>query len=174
MIYNLNQAQDEEILAVRRIREQDQNQIHSFKVLVVYFSIILLVKLIQLVTHWVSGSPIDSLWSHVALSLLSVVAIPVLIVRIRRLSATDYYSIPVAELVDAAKRRYRPLVSTLLLVAGFLLLLILFAPSVAEGNLTFIWGGFSGIVLGAVICYVRRRRFIRSIDLEHGATRQNA
>ncbi|WP_320054772.1 hypothetical protein [uncultured Acetobacteroides sp.] len=164
MIYNLNQAQEEECMAVRRIREQDQKQVHSFKVLVVYFSIILLVKLIQLVSHWVNSSPIDSLWSHVALSLLSAVAIPVLIVRIRRLSATDYNSTPVAELVEAAKRRYQPLVSTLLLVAGFMLLLLFFAPSLSDGNRAFIWGGFSGIMLGAVICYVERRRFIRSIS----------
>jgi hypothetical protein len=164
MIYNLNQAQEEEILAVRRIREQDQNQIRTFKVLVVYFSLLLLTKMIQLVSHCVSGSPIDSLWSCVALSILSVVAIPVLIWRIRRLSATDYYNIPVGELVDAAKSRYKPLESTLLLVAGFLLLLILFAPSIADGNRAFIWGGFSGIVLGSVICYVSRRKFIRSIS----------
>lgn len=164
MIYNLNQAQEEEILAVRRIREQDQNQIRSFKIFVVYFSIMLLVKLAQLVAHWVNGSPIDSLWNNVALSLLSVVAIPVLIYRIKRLSATDYYNIPVGELVDAAKRRYRPLVGILLLVAAFLLLLILFAPSVVEGNLALIWGVILGIVLGSAICYVRRRRFIQSIS----------
>lgn len=164
MNMNISEEAQKECLAVRRIREQDQNQIRSFKVLVVYFSIILLVKLTQLVAHWVNGSPIDSLWSHVALLLLSVVAIPVLIVRIRRLSATDYYTTPVAELVDAAKRRYRPLVSTLLLVAGFLLLLIFFAPSIADGNRAFIWGGLTGVVLGSVICYVSRRRFIRSIS----------
>lgn len=164
MNMNISEEAQMECMTVRRIREQDQNQIRTFKVLVVYFSLLLLTKLIQLVGHWVSGSPIDSLWSCVALSILSVVAIPVLIYRIKRIGATDYYNIPVGELVDAAKRRYKPLESTLLIVAGFLLLLILFAPSIADGNRAFIWGGFSGIVLGSVICYVSRRKFIRSIS----------
>ena len=160
---NVSEEVQKECMTVRRIREQDQNQIRTFKFLVVYFSLLLLTKLIQLVTHWVSGSPIDSLWSCVVLSIVSVVAIPVLIYRIKRLNTTDY-NIPVGELVEAAKRRYRPLESTLLLVAGFLLLLILFAPSIVGDSFYFILGGLFGIILGSVICYRQRTKFIRLIS----------
>lgn len=159
----ISEEAQKECMTVRRIREQDQNQIRTFKVLVVYFSLLLLTKLIQLVVHWVSGSPIDSLWSCVALSILSVVAIPILIYRIKRIRATDYY-ISVNDLVDIAKKRYKPLESTLLLVAGFLLLLILFVPSIADGNRAFIWGCLSGVVLGSIICYRQRTKFIRLIS----------
>lgn len=159
----IGEETQKEYLVVRHIQEHDEKQIKSFKILVIYFSIILLVKLVLLVSHWVSGSPIDSLWSHVGVSLLLVVGIPTLIYRIKKLRAIDYYC-PIGELVNAAKRRYQPHESILLLVLGFLLLLIIFAPSIADGNHAFIWGGISGLVLGSVICYVSRRKFIRTIS----------
>lgn len=148
---------------VSRIREQDEKHTQSSKIFILYFSVTFMAKSYQLAMHWFKGSSIDSLWSNVALFVVSLIAIPVLIYRIRKMKVINY-NIPVNELVKIAKKRYKPATGILILITVLLLLLVLIAPSMVEGHLPFVVGGLCGIVFGSIFCYIKRKRFIRSIS----------
>lgn len=148
---------------VSLIKEQDEKQTQSFKIFILYFSVTFMAKSYQLVMYWFKGASIDSLWSNVSLAVVSLIAIPVLIYRIRKIRDINY-NIPVNELVKAAKKRYKPATRMLILITVLLLLFVLIAPSMVEGHLAFMIGGLCGIVFGSIFYYIKRKRFIRSIS----------
>ncbi len=167
--------QDKQHLAVVRIREQYQNQVRSLYFFTAYFFLTLATRAYAVVEHWAKSSSVEGMGVEVALALLSVVAIPILIIRIKKLKAIDY-SIPVEELIGQACRRFRPLASTLLTAGIALSLVFLIALTVDGGSwmstpirtlvdshLPLLLGVLTGLVFGCAVYYVQRRKFIRSI-----------
>lgn len=187
MILKLYQHQNEKFevrpdamaSAVGLIREQDKKQLRMLYVLVACFTVNLLMKASDIVASWAKQSTIRGMDVEVAFVLLSVVAIPILIFRIRGLRTIDYSDTPDV-LVGNAIKRFKPMVGAVLAFA-ILLAVMLVAVLIADGqgpfsdalslkallkhHLFFLLGVLMGGMVGGISCYVGRRRFIRAVKL---------
>lgn len=167
--------QEKIALVVERIREEYRNQIRSIYIFMGYFFVMLAIKGYAVAQQLHQTSTVKGLGVEVMFTVLSVVAIPILAIRLNRLKAIDY-TIDVHELADNARRRLMPL-GRLVLVVAIVLVVLFFIPLLVDGwilsitsivslvgrQLPLFLGIVVGLLLGCAVYYVQRRKFIRFI-----------